>query len=83
MNLKKELEKIKERNRKVEQDKAWETSFIRKIIITILTYFVIVIFFIVAKLPNPFLNSIVPTLAFILSTLSLSIFKKIWVRFKK
>ena len=83
MNLEKEIEKIKERNKKVEQDKAWEISFIRKIIIAILTYFVIVIFFIVAKLPDPLLNSIVPATAFTLSTLSLSIFKKIWIRFRK
>lgn len=83
MNIEKEIEKIKERNKKVAQNKAWETSFIRKIIIAILTYFVIVIFFIVAKLPEPFLNSIVPATAFILSTLSLPIFKKIWIKYKK
>lgn len=83
MNVEKEIEKIKERNKKVEQNKAWETSIVRKVIIAILTYFVIVIFFTVAKLPNPFLNSIVPATAFILSTLSLSIFKKIWIKFKK
>lgn len=82
MNTEKEIEKIKERNKKVEQDKAWEVSFIRKIIIAVLTYIVIVIFFFVAKLPNPFLNSIVPATAFILSTLSLSIFKRIWIKFK-
>ena len=30
-NLEKEIEKIKERNKKVELDKAWETSWIRRI----------------------------------------------------
>ena len=36
--LKMEIEKIKERNKKVELDKAWETSFVRRLCICILTY---------------------------------------------
>ncbi len=78
--IEEEIEKIKQRNRKVEADKAWETSWIRKIMIFILTYFVIVIFFYFAGLPKPLINSIVPALAFILSTFSLSYFKKLWIK---
>ena len=78
--MKKEIQKILERNKKVEADKAWETSFSRKLIIAIFTYIVIVLFFIVADLPKPFLNPIVPTLGFLLSTLSLPLFKKLWMR---
>ena len=78
MNLKREIKAIKERNTRVEIDKAWETSWTRRMIIVILTYLVIVIFFYFAGLPKPFINSIVPALAFILSTSSLPIFKKIW-----
>jgi len=81
INIEKELRLIKERNKKVETDKAWETSLTRKFIIAILTYMVIVLFFYAAGLPRPFVNSIVPALAFILSTLSLSVFKKIWIRY--
>jgi protein-S-isoprenylcysteine O-methyltransferase Ste14 len=80
MNLEKEINKIKNRNKKVEADKAWETSKARKIIIVIITYLTVVSFFIVANLPNPFVNSIVPTIGFLLSTLGLSIFKKIWIK---
>lgn len=79
-NLEKEIEEIKERNKRVEKDKAWETSFSRKILVLILTYFVIVLFFYFVGIPKPFVNSIVPALAFVVSTLSLSIFKKIWVK---
>jgi len=79
MNLKEELNRIKERNKRVELDKAWETSLTRKLIVAILTYFVIVIFFYFAGLPKPFVNSIVPALAFVLSTLSLPFFKRIWI----
>ena len=80
--VKSEIDKIKQRNRRVELDKAWETSWTRKIIVTLLTYAVIVIFFFSAELPRPFINSIVPALAFVLSTLSLPFFKKIWIEVK-
>ena len=42
--LEKEIEKIKERNKRVEKDKAWETSIVRKIAIAILTYAVVVLY---------------------------------------
>ncbi|HZX44290.1 MAG TPA: hypothetical protein VFF28_01265 [Candidatus Nanoarchaeia archaeon] len=73
---------IEERNRKVELDKAWETSLSRKLIITALTYITIVLFFYAAALPNPFINSIVPTLGFAISTLSLPYFKKLWLKYR-
>jgi len=82
-SLDKEINLIKDRNKKVETDKAWETSLARKIIIAILTYFVIVLFFHFAGLSKPFVNSIVPTAGFVLSTLSLPWFKKLWIKIKK
>lgn len=81
--LKKEVEKIKERNARVEADKAWETSLFRKILVAVLTYIVVVLFFAVAGLPKPFINAIVPTLGFLLSTLSISIFKTLWLKRQK
>jgi hypothetical protein len=80
-NLEKEIEKIQERNHRVELDKAWETSFFRKVAVAVLTYCVIVLFFIFAQLPNPWVNAIVPTLGFILSSLSLSFLKEIWLKY--
>jgi len=79
MNIEKEIGNIKERNRRVELDKAWETSFTRRFLVVLFTYGTVVIFFFVAKLPNPFINSIVPSLAFILSTLTMPFFKKRWL----
>ena len=79
--LQAEITKLKARNKKVEVDKAWETSFSRKIIVALLTYAVIVIFFFFAGLPRPFLNSIVPTAGFVLSTLSLPFFKRLWLKY--
>lgn len=74
-----EINKIKDRNAKVQADKAWETSLFRKILIAILTYLVVVLFFYFADLPKPLVNAIVPTIGFALSTFSLSYFKKYWI----
>jgi len=74
-----EIEEIKKRNQRVEADKAWETSWTRRLIVLALTYIVIVIFFFFAQLPSPFLNAIVPSLAFVLSTLTIPMFKKWWL----
>ena len=81
MDLKKEVKLIKDRNRKVEADKAWETSWSRKVLVALLTYIVIVLFFYIAGLPKPFINSIVPTAGFVLSTATLPVFKKLWVKY--
>ena len=78
--LKKEIDSIKQRNRRVETDKAWETSWTRKLLIVLLTYIFIVLFFHFAGLPNPLTNAIVPTLAFIISTLTLTLFKDFWIK---
>ncbi len=82
-DFKKRLDAIEKRNVRVESEKAWETSWTRKAIVATLTYATIVLFFIAAGLPKPFINSLVPAAAFILSTLSLPLFRKIWERYKK
>ncbi|MBP3255814.1 MAG: hypothetical protein J6M60_04940 [Clostridia bacterium] len=82
--LQKEIEKIKARNKRVELDKAWETSWVRRICICILTYIVVVIYSIMIKnVENIFLSSLVPVIGFTLSTLSLRIVRKIWEKNRK
>ena len=76
--LEKEIENIKERNARVEIDKAWETSKTRKSIIAIGTYVMIAIFLYAAGIPNPFLNASIPALAFLLSTLMMPPIKEFW-----
>ena len=77
--LKKEIEEIKERNKRVELDKKWETSKTRKICIAILTYIVVIIYsLLINKTNNIFLSSLVPVIGFTLSTLSLNVIRKIW-----
>ena len=79
-NINNVLKEIKERNRKVETDKAWETSYTRKILLMTFTYLAIGIYLQVINVPSPWLNAIVPAVAFMLSTLTLPFFKKIWLR---
>ncbi|MFH1236705.1 MAG: hypothetical protein V1685_07310 [Parcubacteria group bacterium] len=78
-SLQKDIDDIKARNARVEKDKAWEPSWTRRVSIFILTYFVIVVFFLISNLPHPFLNAFVPAFAFVVSTLTLGFSKKIWV----
>ena len=82
--LENEIVKIKERNKKVELDKAWETSIVRKLCICILTYIVVVIYsYLTNKISNIFLSSLVPVIGFTLSTLSLKIVRNIWEKHRK
>ena len=81
MNIEKEIKEIKERNQKVELNKAWEPSWTRKLCIMILTYIVVVLYsFTINKISNIFLSSLVPVIGFTLSTLSLNAIRKIWER---
>ena len=64
MNIEKEINDIKERNKRVELNKEWETSWTRRICIMVLTYIVV--------------SSLVPVIGFTLSTLSLNAIRKIW-----
>ena len=83
-NLELEIEKIKERNRKVELDKAWETSWTRRICICILTYIVVVTYsYLINKINNVCLSSLVPVIGFTLSTLSLKLVRNIWEKNKR
>jgi len=75
----KEIKEIKERNKRVEADKAWETSWTRRAMITIATYITIVVFLFTINAPDPWLNAMIPAGAFLLSTLTLPPIKKIWV----
>lgn len=84
MKIEEEINNIKERNKRVELDKKWETSLTRKIFIMVLTYIVVIIYsYLVRNYDNIFLSSLVPVIGFTLSTLSLKVIRKIWKRFIK
>ena len=79
MDFEAEIKKIQERNKRVELDKAWETSNTRRICLMLLTYIVVLLYsYIISKVSNIFLSSLVPVIGFGLSTLSLGFIRKIW-----
>lgn len=75
-----DIEQIQNRNKRVELDKAWETSWMRRGIIALLTYVIAVLFMYRIGVPDYFLNALVPTGGFLLSTLSLSVVKNWWIK---
>lgn len=79
--LDKRLKKIEERNSRVEVDKAWEISWFRRILIAIFTYLAIAIYLAFIVHIDPWINAIIPSLDFLLLTLTLPLFKKIWKRY--
>jgi len=79
--LEQELALIRERNRRVETDKAWETSRARKICLLVATYLITALVFYLIGVAGYALNALVPTAAFYLSTLSLPIARRIWLGF--
>jgi hypothetical protein len=81
--MNKELKKIKERNKRVEVDKAWEVSKTRRFVIAGFTYLVVVGWMQLTGLPDPWINSAVPAGAFILSTLTLPFIKNFWIKNRK
>ena len=72
-------EDIYERNKRVEADKAWETSLTRRTIIAFFTYLIVGFYLNLLKVDYPWLHALVPPMAYVLSTLSLPIVKKIWI----
>ena len=80
--LEEEIKKIKERNRRVEADKGWETSWTRRIFIGVSTYLLIILFLIIIKAEKPFLSAIIPALAYLISTLSLGLLRSWWLKRK-
>ena len=83
IEIEKEIEKIKQRNKKVELDKSWETSLTRKVCIMILTYIVVLIYsYITKNISNIFISSLIPVIGFFLSTLSLKLIRNLWEKLK-
>lgn len=74
------VEKILERNTRVEADKAWETSKTRRACIAAVTYAVAAIFMYRIGVGDPLLNAFVPTGGYLLSTLSFAYIKRWWVQ---
>lgn len=81
MKIEERVKNIEDRNKRVEKDKAWETSNTRKICIMVLTYIVVISYsYLIREYNYILLSSLVPVIGFTLSTVSLKFIRKIWER---
>jgi hypothetical protein len=77
-NIEKRITAIEKRNDRVSLDKAWETSWTRRLTIAGLTYIVVLIYLFVIGNNNPWVNAIVPPTGFLLSTLAIGWVRNVW-----
>lgn len=80
-SLEERVSSIEHRNKNVETDKAWETSWTRKFLLASFTYLAIGFYLQAIEITDPWRNAIVPSIGFLLSTLTLPWFKTIWTKY--
>ena len=78
LDLEARVSAIEARNRRVDMDKAWETSKTRRTLIAALTYLVIATYLLLVVHISPWLNAVVPTTGFLMSTLVVGVCKRAW-----
>jgi len=81
--LEKRVNVIEERNRRVETDKDWETSWMRRGLLIAFTYLSIWLYLMAIGVIDAWMHAIVPAVGFLLSTLTLPWFKGMWLRRKR
>jgi hypothetical protein len=74
------LAAIEQRNLRVEADKAWETSACRKLSIATVTYVVACAVLFLISTPNWAASALMPTLGYLLSTITLGKIRLWWVK---
>jgi uncharacterized membrane protein len=77
--LERELELIKQRNVKLEADKAWEASWVRGVSISVMMYLVAAIYLYLVGTQRFWLHAFSPVLGFYLTVRSMPIIKKWWI----
>lgn len=78
--IEKEILNIKERNKRVEADKAWEVSWTRRLFIGVVTYVLAGIWLVMINDSYPWLKAFVPAVGYMLSTFSLPLVKNWWLK---
>lgn len=80
-DLESRIKDLEERNQIKDTSKAWEISLTRRILIALFTYLAVSLYFNALGVSDPWLNAIVPTIGFLLSTLTLPWFKSLWIKY--
>ena len=80
-NMRLEIDILHARNTEKDKGKKFEGSWTRVLVIMLLTYATLTMYMsVVLHVKNPFLNALVPTMGFNLSTWSLPHVKALWIR---
>ena len=79
MSLEERVAQLVARNRRVEANKAWETSLLRRGSIMALTYLTVVFYLHFVVHISPWVNALVPVIGYFLSTLTVGFLKNRWV----
>lgn len=74
---------LEARNKRVEADKAWETSWLRRLAIAGLTYLTVVCYLQFVLHIDPWINALVPVIGYSLSTVTVSRLKTWWLGRRK
>lgn len=74
------ITELRARNRRVEAEKAWETSWLRIGSIALITYVAAVFVLWMIGAPRMFLSASVPVIGFVLSTQSLPWIRHRWIQ---
>ena len=77
--LEERVSKLEARNRRVEADKAWETSWARRLSLMLLIYIVVVFYLRFVIHIDPWINGLVPVIGYFVSTFTISFLKQRFV----
>lgn len=80
MNFKHEIIKIKKRNTRADADKAWERSFFRCVLTSLIAYGFVAYLFKVLNVVEFWKEAVIPGVAFFLIQVLLFILKRAWLK---
>jgi hypothetical protein len=78
-NLETRIAALELRNKRVEANKGWETSWVRRLSIMALTYCVVSFYLHFVVHITPWVNALVPVIGYFLSTITISFLKQRWI----
>ena len=79
-DLNKRIMNIEIRNKKLELDKQWSNSWIRKVLIFIFTYLIAFFSLKIDSITNHYFGALVPCFGLLLSSFILKLVKIIWIK---
>ena len=79
LTLAQRVEQLEARNRRVEGDKGWETSWTRRLSIMALTYCTVAFYLHFVVHIKPWINALVPVIGYFLSTVTIQQLKRRWL----